>query len=240
MGRTFENRKHSMAKTGAMKIKLYTKFAKEIYVCAKNMSADPDHNPLLRRVIDKAKKSSVPSHVIENALKKAKGGGGEDYLPARYEGYGPGGCMVIVDCLTDNSNRTISEVRNCFTKCDCKLGGPGSVAHMFEHQAIFAFKGDDDEVVLETLMMADIDVTDVTVEEGIVTVFAPHTEFYKVKTTLTEENADIHFEVEEITFEPQAMHAVGKEDEARFEKFINMLNDCDDVQEIYHNAELED
>ena len=88
--------------------------------------------------------------------------------------------------------------------------------------------------------MADIDVTDVTVEEGIVTVFAPHTEFYKVKTSLTEENADIHFEVEEITFEPQAMHAVGKEDEARFEKFINMLNDCDDVQEIYHNAELKD
>ncbi|EDM26567.1 hypothetical protein LNTAR_02127 [Lentisphaera araneosa HTCC2155] len=239
MGRTFENRKHSMAKTGAMKIKLYTKFGKEIYVCAKNTSSDPDNNPILRRLIDKAKKSSVPSHVIENALKKAKGGGGEDYQPARYEGYGPGGCMVIVDCLTDNNNRTISEVRNCFTKCDCKLGGPGSVAHMFEHQAIFVFPGDDDEVVLETLMMADIDVTDITVEDGMLTVFAPHTEFYKIKTALTEETPEIKFEVEEITYEPQNMHAVATADAARFEKFINMLDDCDDVQEVYHNAEVE-
>ena len=113
MGRTFENRKQAMAKTGAMKIKLYTKFGKEIYVCAKNSGTDPDGNPGLRRLMDKAKKASVPSHVVENAIKKAQGGGGEDFQPARYEGYGPGGSMVIVDCLTDNANRTISEVRNC-------------------------------------------------------------------------------------------------------------------------------
>jgi len=145
MGRTFENRKQSMMKTSTMKAKLYSKYGKEIYVIAKNGGYEVDGNPGLRRIIDKAKKEQVPSHVIENAIKKAKGGAGEDYVPARYEGYGPGGTMVIVDCLTDNNNRTIAELRNCFTKCKCKMGGPGSVAHMFEHQAIFSFAGDDDE-----------------------------------------------------------------------------------------------
>ncbi len=239
MGRTFENRKQAMAKTGAMKIKVYTKFAKEIYVCAKNSGVDPDGNPGLRRIIDKAKKSSVPSHVVENALKKALGGGGEDFQPARYEGYGPGGSMVIVDCLTDNNNRTISEVRNCFTKTDCKLGGPGSVAHMFDHLAIFTFAHEDDEAVLGALMMADVDVNDVVKEADMVTVFAPHTEFYNVKTALADTfGEELKFEVEEITFEPQTMAAVPADDVPRFEKFINMLNDCDDVQEVYHNAEL--
>ena len=239
MGRTFENRKQSILKTSSMKAKLYSKYGKEIYVNAKNGGYEVDGNPSLRRLIEKAKKEQVPSHVIENAIKKAKGGGGEDYYVARYEGYAPGGSMVIVDCLTDNNNRTISEVRNCFTKCACKISGPGSVAHMFEHQAIFVFKGEDDEAVLETLMTADVDVTDVEVDGGMITVFAPHTEFFKVKTALTEENKDIHFEVDEITFEPQSMHLVSGDDVAIFEKFIGMLNYCDDVQEIYHNAEFE-
>ena len=238
MGRTFENRKHSMAKTGAHKIKVYSKYAKEIYVAAKNGGVEADGNPALRRIIDKAKKDQVPSHVIDKAIDKAKGGGGEDYSPSRYEGYGPSGTMLIVDCLTDNANRTISEVRNCFTKTDCKLGGPGSVAHMFEHQAIFTFKGDDDEAILELLMMADIDVTDVLLEGEMLTVFAPYTEFDKIKTALTDEYSDIKFEVEDITYEPQTMNTVAAEDVARFEKLIDMLNDCDDVQEVYHNAEL--
>jgi YebC/PmpR family DNA-binding regulatory protein len=240
MGRTFENRKESMLKRSGTLAKLYSKYSKEIYVCAKQGGHEIDGNPALRRLIDKAKKEQVASHVIENAIKKVRDGAGEDYHRASYEGYGPGGSMVIVDCLTDNNNRTISEVRNCFTKCACKIGPPGSVAHMFEHQSIFVFKGDDDEVILETLIMADVDVTDVEVEAGMTTVYAPHTEFFKVKTALTEANADIEFEVEEITFEPQTMSKVTGDDVAMFEKFITMLNDCDDVQEIYHNAEVEE
>jgi len=238
MGRTFENRKQSILKRSGTLAKLYSKFSKEIYVCAKQGGHEVDGNPALRRLIEKAKKEQVASHVIENAIKKVRDGAGEDYVPARYEGYGPGSTMFIVDCLTDNPTRTIAEVRNCFTKCQCKIGAPGAVAHMFDHQAIFAFKGDDDEAVLETLMMADIDVTDVVVEDGIVTVFAPHTEFFKIKTALTEENPDISFEVEEITFEPQTTTPVSGDDVPLFEKFITILNDCDDVQEIYHNAEL--
>ena len=238
MGRSFENRKSSMAKTAGMKTKLYSKFGKEIYVSAKNGGHEPDGNPTLRRLIDKAKKEQVPAHVIDNAIKKAKGGGGEDYSAARYEGYGPGGTMIIIDCLTDNNNRTISDIRTCFNKCKANIGGQGSVSHMFEHQAIFIFKGDDDEVVLEALMMADVDVTDVEVADGMVTVYAPNTEFFKAKQALTEATPDITFEVEEITFEPQTMSLVSGEDAVLFEKFMDMLNDCDDVQEVYHNAEL--
>ncbi|MDF2178898.1 YebC/PmpR family DNA-binding transcriptional regulator [Aliiglaciecola sp. CAU 1673] len=240
MGRAFEVRKVAMAKTQAAKSKVFSKYGKEIYVAAKSGGPDPDTNLALRRLIEKSKKDQVPAHVVEKAIEKAKGAGGEDYTPARYEGYGPGGCMVIVDCLTDNNNRTITDVRNCFTKTNSKIGAPGAVMHMFDHQAIFSFKGEDDEPVLEALMMADADVTDVEVEDGMVTVFAPHTEFYKIKTALTEAFDGIEFETEEITFVPQTTAKITGEDVAVFEKFMNMLNDCDDVQDIYHNAEIEE
>ncbi|MCH2175021.1 MAG: YebC/PmpR family DNA-binding transcriptional regulator [Lentisphaeria bacterium] len=239
MGRTFENRKHAMMKRSGSVSKLYSKYSKEVYVCAKNSGWDVDGNPALRRIIDKAKKDSVPTSVIETAIKKVRDGAGEDYQPARYEGYGPGNVMVIVDCLTDNNNRTIADVRNCFTKTDSKLGTQGSVSRMFDHQAIFSFTGDDDEEVLEALMMADVDVADVNVENGMVTVFAPHTEFFKAKTALTESFPDIKFEVEEITFEPQMMAQIHDEDIKKFEKLLTMLNDCDDVQDVYHNAEYD-
>ncbi|HEY9201670.1 MAG TPA: YebC/PmpR family DNA-binding transcriptional regulator, partial [Gammaproteobacteria bacterium] len=194
MGRSFENRKASMAKTQGAKAKLYSRYGKEIYICAKNGGVDPDANLALRRLIEKAKKEQVPAHVIENALKKAQGGAGEDFVAARYEGFGPGGCMVIVDCLTDNNNRTYTDVRQCFVKNDAKIGAPGAVSHMFDHTALFAFKHDDEEAILEILMSADVDVTDIESEDGMITVLAPHTEFNKVRTALTEAIAEIDFE----------------------------------------------
>jgi transcriptional/translational regulatory protein YebC/TACO1 len=118
MGRSFENRKHSIMKTAG----LYSKYGKQLYMAARNGVPDPDANPGLRSLIDRAKREQVPSHVIEKAIEKAKGTGGEDYSAARYEGFGPSGCSVIVDCLTDNANRTITDVRNCFTKTGSKLG----------------------------------------------------------------------------------------------------------------------
>ncbi|NWF36048.1 YebC/PmpR family DNA-binding transcriptional regulator [Mariprofundus sp. KV] len=240
MGRAYQNRKESMAKTAGAKTKVYSKYGREIYVCAKSGGDDPNGNLSLRRLMDNAKKDQVPSHVIERALEKARGGGGEDYATARYEGFGPGGCMVIVDCLTDNSTRTFNDVRLCFTKSGSKLGGPGSVAHMFDHQAVFVFKGDDEDAILEILMMADVDVTDIESEDGMITVLAPNTEFFKVKTALTEAMPEIEFEVDDISYEPQTMCSVSGDDVAIFEKFIDALNDCDDVQKVYHNAELEE
>lgn len=238
MGRSYEVRKVAMAKTAGAKTKVYSKYGKEIYVLAKNGSPDPETNLSLRRLIEKAKKDQVPSHVIEKAIEKAKGGAGENYEPARYEGFGPGNCMVIVDCLTDNANRTITDVRNCFTKNNSKIGAPGAVSHMFDHQSILSFKGEDEEVVLDALMMADVDVTDIECEDGMITVFAPHTAFYAAKTAISDAIEEVKFDVEEITFVPQTSAELTGDDVAVFEKFMAMLEDCDDVQNVYHNAQL--
>ncbi|ELR66284.1 hypothetical protein C942_04946 [Photobacterium marinum] len=240
MGRSFEVRKLSMAKTQGAKVKLYSKYGKEIYVCAKNGGGDPESNLSLRRLMDKAKKDQVPSHVIDKAIDKATGGAGEDFATARYEGFGPGNSMVIVDCLTDNNNRTYMDVRQAFVKNNAKIGGPGAVAHMFEHQAVFQFKGEDEEAVLENLMMEDVDVSDIECEDGVITVFAPHTEFFKVKNALTATMPDVTLDVEEISFVPQTMTELSGDDVAAFEKFLDALNDCDDVQNVYHNAEIAD
>lgn len=238
MGRAYQNRKESMAKTAAAKTKVYSKYGREIYVVAKSGGADPDANLALRSLLDRAKKDQVPSHVIKNALDKAQGGAGEDFSPARYEGFGPGNCMVIVDCLTDNPNRTFGDVRLAFTKTNCKIGTQGSVSHMFDHSAIFVFDGDDEEAVLEALMMADVDVSDIECEDGKISVFAPHTEFFKTKQALQETFEGIDFDIEEIQFLPQTTAPISQDDMPMFEKFMDMLNELDDVQNIYHSAEL--
>jgi len=237
MGRAFQNRKESMAKTAGQKTKVYSKYGREIYVCAKKGGIDPDGNLALRSLIDRAKKDQVPTHVIDKAIDKAKGGGGEDFDPARYEGYGPGSTMIIVDCLTDNPNRTYGDVRTCFNKAKSKIGSSGAVSHMFDHSAIFVYKGDDEDAVLEALMEADVDVTDVECEDGNITVFAPHTEYGKTKTALTEAFGEIDFEVDEIQFIPQTTTEISGDDIEVFEKFLEMLEDLDDVQKVYHNAE---
>ncbi|SES95063.1 DNA-binding regulatory protein, YebC/PmpR family [Marinobacter segnicrescens] len=238
MGRAYQNRKDSMAKTAAAKTRVYSKYGREIYVTAKSGGTDPDANLALRGLIDRAKKDQVPTHVIEKALDKARGGAGEDFSAARYEGFGPGNCMVIVDCLTDNPNRTFGDVRVCFTKTKSKIGTPGSVSHMFDHCAILAFKGDDEDAVLEALMEADVDVTDIEQEDGLITVFAPNTEYAKAKQALTAAFEGLEFEVDDIQFLPQTTTPVQGEDVEMFEKFLDMLNDLDDVQNVYHNAEL--
>jgi len=238
MGRNFENRKNAIFKTAATKSKLYSKYGKQLYMAAKNGVPDPEGNPALRSMIEKAKQAQVPAHVIEKAIEKARGAGGEDFAAARYEGFGPGGSMVIVDCLTDNPTRTISEVRNCFTKTGSKLGATGSVALWFDQLAILSFKGDNEEQVLEAMLGADVDVDEIECENGSLTIFAPPGEFYKAKSALLQAFPETELEVQEITFLAKTSKALTAEDLAVFQKFIDMLNDCDDVQNIYHNVEL--
>ena len=238
MGRSFENRKNAIFKTAGQKSKLYSKYGKQLYVVAKSGVADPDANPALRSLIEKAKRDQVPAHVIEKAVEKARGVGAEDFVSARYEGFGPGGSMVIVDCLTDNNQRTISEVRNCFTKTDSKLGATGSVAHSFDQLAVLSFRGSNEEQVLEAMMAADVEVDEIECKDGYVTIFAPHGEFYKAKTALLQAFPGTELEVQEITFLPQTSKTLAAEDLPMFQKLITMLNDCDDVQDVYHNVEL--
>jgi len=238
MGRAYQNRKVSMAKTSDAKAKVYSKYGREIYVCAKSGGVDPSGNLALRGLIDRAKKDQVPSHVIDKALDKAKGGGGEDFSPARYEGFGPGGCMVIVDCLTDNPNRTFGDVRQCFTKTKCKIGTQGVVSHMFDHAAILAFKNNDEDAVLEALLTVDVDVSDIENDDGQITVFAPQADYFKAKQALMDSLGEIDFEVDEIQFVPKSITAISGDDLVMFDKFLEMLNDLDDVQNIYHDAEF--
>ena len=238
MGRSFENRKASIFKTAAQKSKLYAKYGKQLYVAAKNGVPDPDTNPPLRNLIEKAKRDQVPAHVIEKAIEKAHGGSGEDFASARYEGFGPGSCSVIVDCLTDNPNRTITDVRNCFTKTGSKLGTAGSVAHLFDHLAVLSFQGENEDQVLEAMLDAGVDIDEIECKDGYLTIFAPAGEFYLAKSALLAAFPGTELEAQEITFLPQANTEIRAADVPMFEKLIQMLNDCDDVQEVYHNAIL--
>ena len=237
MGRAYQNRKDSMAKTSDAKAKVYSKYGREIYVCAKAGGLDPTGNLSLRSLIERAKKDQVPTHVIDKAIEKAKGGAGENFELARYEGYGPGNCMVIIECLTDNPNRTFGDVRQCFTKTKTKIGTQGSVSHMFDHLSILMFSGQDEEAVLDILLMGDVDVIDLENEDGMLTVFAPHTESFKAKQALSEAFGEIDYEVDEIQFIAQNTAPVTGDDVEMFERFMFMLNDLDDVQDIYHNGE---
>lgn len=239
MGRAYQNRKESMAKTSDAKAKVYSKFSREIYVCAKSGGIEPESNLALQGLIERAKKAQVPAHVIDKAIDKAKGGGGEDFAVARYEGYGPGNSMVIIECLTDNPNRTFGDVRSCFTKTKTKIGTQGSVSHMFDHSGILVFQGDDEEAVLEALLMADVDVSDIENEDGKISVFVPHTEYAKAKSALVDAFGTIDFDVDEIQFLPQMTKPIeNDEDREQFERFLEMLEDLDDVQNVYYDIEL--
>jgi YebC/PmpR family DNA-binding regulatory protein len=235
MGRAYQNRKLAMAKTAAMKTSVYSKYSREIYVTAKQGGTDPAANLALRSLLERAKKDQVPSHVIDKAIDKAGSGIGEDYQTARYEGFGPGGTMLMVECLTDNPNRTIGEVRPAFNKGKGKIGTPGTVAHMFDHAAVFVFEGDED-AVLEHLLMADVDVSEVESDGAMLTVIAPNTEYAKTRNALTDAYPDIEFEVDEIQFVPKGETPIAGDDVEQFEKLLDLLNACEDVQNVYHDA----
>jgi YebC/PmpR family DNA-binding regulatory protein len=238
MGRIFEKRKASIFKTAAQKSKLYSKYGRQLYMAAKNGVPDPEANPTLRSLVEKAKRENVASHVIEKAIQKAAGSGGEDFQSVRYEGFGPGGALVIVDCLTDNNTRTIADVRSCFNKTGSKLAANGSVVMSFDHLAVLSFNGDNEEKVIEAMFAADVAVEDVESKDGSITIFAPPAEFYKAKMALLETFPGLELEIQEITFLPQASKILSGEDLSSFERLLSMLNDCDDVQEIYHNVAL--
>ena len=238
MGRAFERRKASIFKTAANNSKLYSKYSKQLYVAAKNGVPDPAANPFLRSIVEKAKKDNVPSHVIDKAIQKAAGKGGEDFQPVRYEGFGAGGALIIVECLTDNNQRTVSEIRSYFVRAGAKLAASGSVVMSFDHLAVLSFKGDSEEKVIEALFAADVAVEDVESKDGVITVFTSPAEFYKAKTAVLEAMPGVELDVQEITFIPQATKSLGAEELPAFEKFLQTLEENEDVQEVYHNVVL--
>lgn len=239
MGRAFEVRKVAMAKTAAAKSKVYAKFGREIYMAAKSGTPDPDTNQTLKRLIEKAKKEQVPADVIKRNIDKAIGGSGENFTSVRYEGFGPGNSLFIVECLTDNVNRTIAEVRNCFTKTGGKLGISGSVVHQFNHQAVFSMNGVTEDEILEILVLNDLDVSDIETEEDQVTIYSDANNFNAIRTALLESNENMDFDTEEIMWLPIMETSLDNdEDQETFDKLMSMLDEIDDVQDVFHNVTL--
>lgn len=235
MGRAHEVRAASMAKTAAIKSKQNAKFGRAIYVAAKSGVPDPELNQSLKKEIEKAKREHIPTDVIKRAIEKAKGGTGEAYNAVRYEGFGPNNCMVIVDCLTDNVNRTYTAVKTAFGRTGFKMGVSGCVSYMFDNLAVFTFKGHTDEEVLEALMMADCEVNDVELDEEYVTVYAPQASYTKVREALVGAFGEIEFDEDETTLIPQNYCELDEEGLRKYNHFQEYLDDIDDVQDIYHN-----
>ncbi|MGG3964676.1 YebC/PmpR family DNA-binding transcriptional regulator [Heyndrickxia faecalis] len=239
MGRKWNNIKDKKAARDANTSRIYAKFGREIYVAAKQGVPDPVANSALKMVLERAKTYSVPKAIIDRAIEKAKGGADENYDELRYEGFGPGGSMIIVDTLTNNVNRTASEVRAAFGKNGGNMGVSGSVAYMFDKTAVFGIEGKTADEVLELLLEADIDVRDVFEENGAVIVYAEPDQFHAVQEAF--ENAGItEFTVAELTMLPQNEVTLPDEDREKFEKLIDVLEDLEDVQQIYHNVNLDD
>lgn len=238
MGRAYEVRKASIQKTGAAKAKLYTMYAKEIYQAAKK-STDPDANPTLKRLIDKAKRDQIPSDIIKRAIDKVNSGVDETYLSVRYEGFGPSSSTVIIDCLTDNVNRTVGFMRGSFSKAKAKLGVQGSVSHMYDNLCVISFKGLNEEQTLEALINAEVDVNDIEVEDDMITLYGNPSDLFKIKSAIAAVKPDVIFELDEITMIPHERVTLVGEDLEQFQKLLSLLDEVEDVQQIYHNVNLE-
>jgi YebC/PmpR family DNA-binding regulatory protein len=238
MGRAYDVRKASIAKTGAAKAKIYSMYAKEIYSAAKK-STDPDANPTLKRLLEKAKKDQVPSEIIKRAIDKVNNGVDETYDNVRYEGFGPAASTIIVDCLTDNVNRTIGHVRGAFSKAKAKLGVLGSVSYMYDNLCVISFKDLSEEQTLEALIEGEVDVTDIEVEEDMITLYGNPTDLYKIKSAITTAKPDVIFELDEITMIPHETITLEGEDLEQFKKLLSLLDEIEDVQQVYHNVLLD-
>ncbi|MEH7612874.1 YebC/PmpR family DNA-binding transcriptional regulator [Gottfriedia acidiceleris] len=237
MGRKWNNIKEKKASKDANTSRIYAKFGREIYVAAKQGEPDPESNQALKVVLERAKTYSVPKHIVDRAIEKAKGGSEESFDELRYEGFGPNGSMVIVDALTNNVNRTAAEVRAAFSKNGGNLGVTGSVSYMFEATAVIGLEGKTSDEVLEILMEADVDVRDILEEDEAVIVYADQDQFYAIQEAF--KNVGItEFTVAELTMLAQSDVTLPEDGLAKFEKMLDVLEDIEDVQRVYHNVDL--
>ncbi|RBW69772.1 YebC/PmpR family DNA-binding transcriptional regulator [Bacillus taeanensis] len=237
MGRKWNNIKEKKAAKDKNTSRIYAKFGREIYVVAKQGEPDPEANQALKVVLERAKTYNVPKNIIERAIEKAKGGSEENYDELRYEGFGPNGAMIIVDALTNNVNRTASEVRAAFGKNGGNMGVSGSVAYMFDATAVIGIEGKTADEVLELLMEADVEVRDILEEEEAVIVYAEPDQFHAVQQAFKDAGIT-DFTVAELTMLAQNDVTLPEDAQEQFEKLIDALEDLEDVQQVYHNVDL--
>ena len=234
MGRAHEVRAKAMAATAAKRSALFMRASKEIYMAAKSGEADPEINLALRSAIEKWRGQNVTKDVIDRAIQKAKGGSAEAYSAGRYEAFGPGGSLFIIDTLTDNSNRALVEVRSAVTK---KGGHLGSTAFNFTETGILSFKGNNRDEVEETLILSDVDVREVTEEDGSIEVLVEPAAFGKARDVLADMGIK-EFDVAEITFLPNDPITLDDPEEKRkYDELCDMLDELQDVQNVYTNVQ---
>jgi YebC/PmpR family DNA-binding regulatory protein len=231
------NIQHRKGAQDAKRGKLFTKLIREITVSARAGGGDPSNNPRLRAVIDKSLTANMSKDTIERAIKKGAGAGeGENYEEVRYEGYGPGGVAVMVDCLTDNRNRTVSEVRHAFSKAGGNLGTDGSVAYLFSKMGILSYAaGVDEDRLMEAALEAGVDDV-VTNGDGSVDVLTSPDGFEAVKEALL--NAGLVPQSAEVTQRASTSTQLSQDDAEKMVRLLERLEDLDDVQNVYSNADI--
>jgi len=233
------NIKHRKAAQDKKRGKVWTKLIREVTVAAREGGGDPGANPRLRLAMDKAFGANMPRDTVERAIKRGAGGAeGENYEEIRYEGYGPGGTAVMVDCMTDNRNRTAAEVRHAFSKHGGNLGTDGSVSYLFTKQGVISFQpGTDEDAVMEAAVEAGAEDV-VTNDDGSIDVITAPEGFAAVVEGLT--GAGFDTEVSEVTYNASTQAELDLETAEKLLKLVDALEDLDDVQEVYHNADISD
>jgi len=231
------NIQHRKGRQDEKRGRIWTRLIREIMVAARLGGADLDTNPRLRLAVEKAKAANMPADNIKRNIDKATGNlEGVNYEEIRYEGYGIGGVAIMVDTMTDNKVRTVAEVRHALSKHGGNMGTEGSVSFQFKHcgQLIFAPGSNEDKIMEVALDNGAEDV--ITGDDGAIEVLTPPAAFEQVKNALT--NAGLTAEFAEVTFRPENTIEVEGDDAVKMQKILDVLEDLDDVQEIYHNAAL--
>lgn len=221
----------------AQRGKVFQKIAKEIYIAARGTNGDPDSNPSLRAVLEKARANNMPRDNIQRAIDKATGNGDqENYESIRYEGYGSGGAAIMIDCLTDNRNRTAMLVRSTLTKKGGNLGTDGSVSYLFDRKGVIVI---DKSIDMDTIMMAALDngAEDIVEEDENYIIYTNSDDLLKVKDALSEIGVK-EFSTCEVTFVPKNPIELDEENTDKVMELVSMLEDIDDVQAVYHNLDL--
>ena len=237
MGRAHEVRAASMAKTAAAKSKLNNKWGKIIYLAAKSGVPDPAMNQTLKREIEKAKKEQCSADVIARSIAKAAGGtSGQSYSEARYEVFAQGGSTLIIECLTDNVNRTVADLKTAINKCGAKLGQPGTVMFKYNHYGVLSFSDLTEDEALEAFLGNDCDIVDIKTEDDFVTVYTEPANYTLAKESLLAVKEDLEFEDDGISYVPTETIELNDEDLAKFNRLLSMLSEIDDVQDTYHNV----
>ena len=242
MGRAFEYRKAAKLKRGGHMAKTFTKLGKQIAIAVKAGGPEPENNPTLRAIIANAKRENMPKDNIERAIKNAMGKDQSEYKEVTYEGYGPHGIAVFVDTLTDNTTRTVADVRSIFNKFSGNLGNQGSLSFLFDHKCVFTFKKkegmDMDELILDLIDFGVEDEYDEDEETGEVTIYGAPTSFGDIQKHLEAEG----FEVTgaEFTRIPNDLKDVTPEERETIDKMIEKLEEFDDVQTVYTNMKPEE